>query len=309
MVAHPISFLTPYWSGAEMMRIHLASIRRFHPEAPILVSSRDGGAAEMEAYRREFGIECWLEDCGYTNAYLRLLERCATRYACIADHDTVLLASLDPLIAGLAQGRYDLVGIEERIRLPGDVADDWPGADGWLRFAPGCTAANFLLIDWQTFRSRWGLGGIFGTPAAGARHFDFDYGIGQRLRRHHYLLPYHARKYGLGNLLKDGETAVVWHQWYGSFRTRLRESADVYSIAEAGERAFLADYPQLALDELTPAWGPLRDVEAEQRAGAARGLASGGIDTAVQQVRRWTSRHLRALAARIAVRRDRSRLR
>ena len=26
-----LSFLTPYWSGSEMMRIHLASLRRFHP--------------------------------------------------------------------------------------------------------------------------------------------------------------------------------------------------------------------------------------------------------------------------------------
>jgi len=304
MGAPAISFLTPYWSGAEMMRLHLASIRRFHPDAPILVSKRDGGAPELAAYRRDFQIDGWLEDCGYTNAYLRLLARCQTRFACIADHDTVLLASLDPLLARLADGRCDLVGIEERIRLPGGPSGAWPDAGGWLRFAPGCTAANFLLIDWQAFTARWGLGGVFGAPVAGARHFDFDYGIGQRLARHHYLRPYHSPKYGLGNLLKDGEMPVVWHQWYGSYRTRLRESADVHAIAAAGERAFIADYPDLDLEDLRPAWGPDRDVAAEQQEMAA----AGGVEAALPQLRRWGSRHLRVLAARLAVRRDRRRI-
>lgn len=303
MVAFPISFLTPYWSGAEMMRIHLASIRRFHPEAPILVSKRDGGAEEMSAYRREFGVDCWLEDCGYTDAYLRLLERCRTRYVCIADHDTVLLAGLEPLVARLAAGRHDLIGIEERVRLPESLVTP-AGADGWLRFAPGCTAANFLIVDWQAFRSRWGLGGVFGAPSPGARHFDFDYGIGQRLKRHHYLLPYHACKYGLGNLLKDGETPVVWHQWYGSYRTRLPEATGLYAIAEAGERAFLADFPQLTLDDLSPAWGPDRDVAVGQQSIAA----AGRVEAVPSPARRWASRHLRVLLARMAVRRNRARL-
>lgn len=303
MGASPISFLTPYWSGADMMRLHLASIRRFYPYAPILVSKRDGGAAEMAAYRREFHIDGWLEDCGYTDAYLRLLERCQTRYACIADHDTVLLARLDSLLAGLATGEHDLVGIEERIRMPGRLAGN-RDTDGWLRFAPGCTAANFLIIDWQAFKARWGLAGIFGTPSPGARHFDFDYGIGQRLKRHHYLLPYHARKYGLGNLLKNGETPVAWHQWYGSYRTRLPEAAGLYQVAEAGERAFLADFPQLTLDDLSPAWGPDRDAEAEWQATAAAGF----LDEPPSRARRWASRQLRVLAAQIAVRRDRARL-
>ncbi|MGE0862272.1 MAG: hypothetical protein AB7P34_00105 [Vicinamibacterales bacterium] len=301
MVASSLSFLTPYWSGAEMMRLHLASIRRFHPDAPILVSKRDGGAEEMSGYRREFGIDCWLEDCGYTDAYLRLLQRCRTRYACIADHDTVLLAELEPLVARLAAGRHDLIGVEERVRLPQSPGVP-AGADGWLRLAPGCTAANFLIFDWQAFKSRWGLGGVFGVPSPGARHFDFDYGIGQRLRRHHYLRPFHTRHYGLGNLLKDGETPMVWHQWYGSYRTRLNEGAGEFAIAAAGERAFLNDYPHLDLDDLSPAWEP--DWVETTGTGAHRGL----VDEAGHPARRWASRQVRVLAARIAVGRDRSRL-
>lgn len=293
-----VTFLTPYWSGAEMMRIHLRSLRRFHPAAPILVSKRGGGRDEMEEYRREFGIEYWLEECSYTDAYLRLLERCPTRIACFIDHDAVLLSSLNGLIAGLAEGRYDLVGIEERIRLPEDVT--WSSNNGWLRFAPGQTASNFLLFDWQAFKSQWGLRGVFGRPTPGARHFDFDYGIGQRLRTHRYLRPFHAPRYGIGNLLKDDRDPVLWHQWYGSYRTRLGAIDDdaVWALAEAGEKAFLDDYPNLELGSVTPAWGPDRDVAAEQR--RLIGDAPSPPDRRAE-LRRAAGRHWRALKARAVV--------
>ena len=315
MAPESLSFLTPYWSGSDMMRIHLASIRRFHPAAPILVSKRGGGDGEMESYRREFAVRFWLEDREYMDAYIRLLERCETRYACILDHDTVLLAGLEPFLKELGEGRYDLVGIEERIRLPVNAGvEPWPDSSGWLRFAPGCVASNFILFDWQAFKARWGLRGIVGARHPGTLHFDFDYGIGQRLSRHHYLRPYHVPKYGIGNLLKDGDTPAVWHQWYGSYRTRLASSSDsmsgdgaVYPVAEAGERAFIADYPSLDLADLSPAWGPERDVDSEQRSLAASeamgspDLASG----AIQRLRRWKSYGLRGFSARAMARLDR----
>lgn len=295
-----VTFLTPYWSGAEMMRIHLRALRRFHPSAPILVSKRGGGRDEMEAYRREFGIEYWIEDCGYADAYLRLLQRCTTRIACFIDHDAVLLSSLNGLIAGVSEGRYDLVGIEERIRLPETVASAWSGTNGWLRFAPGQTASNFLLFDWHAFRSQWGLSGVFGRPASDARHFEFDYGIGQRLRVHRYLRPFHAERYGIGNLLKDDREPVLWHQWYGSYRTRLGALDDdaVWSVAEAGEKSFIADYPNLAFGDVTPAWGPERDIAAEQQRLAANATPVVGRR---ERLRRAAGFHWRALKARAVV--------
>lgn len=316
-----VSFLTPYWSGREMMRIHLASIRRFHPAAPILISRRGGDDGELEACRRDFGVRFWLEQCEYMDAFLRLLERCETQYACILDHDTVLLASLAPFLRGLGGGRYDLVGIEERIRLPDNLdTGPWPGSDGWLRFAPGCTASNFILFDWRAFKARWGLRGILGKRPPGTRHFDFDYGIGQRLPRHHYLRPFHARKYGIGNLLQDGDTPIVWHQWYGSYRTRLSAGAStpwnadsdssaraVYPVAEAGERAFIVDYPDLDFADLSPAWGPDRDIRAEQLA-LRKSTPSGACNAAsrlLQSLRRWSGYGARDLARRAFARLER----
>src|SRR3954465_11151202 len=88
---HALSFVTPYWSGRDQMEAHLDSIGRFHPGAPILVSKRGGDREQMEAFRTAHGIEYWLEDCGYTDALLRLLQRCQTEFYSLSDHDAVLL--------------------------------------------------------------------------------------------------------------------------------------------------------------------------------------------------------------------------
>jgi hypothetical protein len=295
-----VSFLTPFWSGADMMRRQLEALRRFHRDAPVLVSKRGGDAALMAALRDDFAIEYWMEDCSYTDAYLRLLQRCRTRYACVLDHDAVLLDSIDPLVERLRRGDCDLVGVEERIRLPVELEELSPGDRGWLRFSPGDVASNFLLFDWQSFQRRWGLRGVFGRPRAGARHFDFDYGVGQRLERHHYLRPFHVARYGIGTLLRDGERDVVWHQWYGSYRTRLDESsATLRDLVAQGERAFLDDFPRLRFDGARPAWGAERDIDGEREMSERA-----GVNTAAA-LRRYAGAHLRSWSARLKVRSER----
>jgi hypothetical protein len=299
-----VSFLTPYWKGAEMMRIHLESLRRFHPTAPILVSAREASLDEMEAYRRDFGIRYWAEDCSYVDAFLRLLDRAVTDYVCIMDHDTILLSSLDHLVAGIRAGDWDLVGIEERIReVPDDVTYHVAASSsGWLRFRPGYTDATLLLFDWRRFRARWGLRGVRANPAGGERHMEYHYGICEKLERHHYLMPYHTRRYGVANLIRDGDVNILWHQWYGSYRTRFTGSEPepallgaeaVVQRAARGEAAFLRDYPKLDLSELTPAWCPGCDMEAE-RAAVARELRENAPPPAWSRwIRRSPVEHLR----------------
>jgi len=269
-----ISIVTPYWNGAEMMRLHLESFRRFFPDAPILVSKRGGGREEMEDYRKSFAVQYWLEDCEYEDAFLRLLGRCTTRFVCISDHDTVLLSDPAPLLGGLERGDWDLVGIEERIRNHPSMAaarlwhEDYRG---WYRLSPGYMDATFLMFDLQAFVESWGLKGVRACEPH-ASDFELHYGICEKLRRHKYLLPFHTRRYGIGNVLKDGEQVVLWHQWYGAHRERLSEfdvadlpaAKELATIVAAGERAFLADYPVLDLTNLEPAWGKGFDVNAER---------------------------------------------
>jgi hypothetical protein len=182
-----LTFVTPYWGGREMMRIHLASLRRFHPGSRILISKKGGGREEMEQHRAEFGIEYWMEDFHYADALLRLLDRCRSRYVCITDHDTVLLSSLDPYVALIASDACDLVGIEERIRECPGV--DWrrlaPAYNGWMRFEPGYVDATLLLFDLSRFKQRWGLRGVRGRRHKIGYNIEYHYGICERLPRHH----------------------------------------------------------------------------------------------------------------------------
>lgn len=295
-----------------MMTIHLASIRQFYPTAPILVSKRGGGAGEMEAYRARFGIQYWLEECGLLDAHLRLLKRCDTEWVCVVDHDVVLLSSLDPYIEALRRGDYDLLGVEERIREPSGV--NWrrlaPEFDGWLRLAPGQVTCNFVVFNVRDFVTRWGLRGVIGARPRCGKDYELDFGIGQRLTRHKYLLPYHTRRYGLANVLMDGDTPVAWHQWYGSHRGRLAGGAEGTTgageraaLVERGERAFLNDYPRLDLSELAPAWGPERDVMADGRTIARR--RPGLVARSVQRARGWCRLGLPEMAARAASRLER----
>ena len=310
-----LSFLTPYWTGREMMECHLESIRRFYPDAPVLISKRGGGHEEMEALRRTYGVEYEIEECSHPDAVLRLFSRCTTEYVCILDHDVVLLDSLDDFVRAIADDHYDLVGFEERVREPAAMiaAGVAPELNGWLRLAPGCTGVNFLVFNLRAFVARWGLRGVRGRHVPGARHYEYDYGIGQRLTRHHYVRPWHTAKYGMGNLLTDGERHVAWHQWYGAHSRRLTgdvlergEEAGIEmraSFVESAEQRFLADFPDLDLTGLTPAWGPDLDAEADLAAAPAAGVSS--ALQLVRRVRRWPSYGLRGLAERVAMRLDR----
>lgn len=302
-----LSFLTPYWSGREMMRIHLSSIRTFYPRAPILVSKRGGEREEMETHRAEFGIDYWMEECDYIDALLRLLERCETEHVCIVEHDTALLSSLDGLLSGIADGHWDLVGMEERVRDSPDTARAMPSVHGWWRFAPGQVAGPLLMFNWREFKRRWGLAGVCGYRAYGVWEYEYDHGIGQKLTRHKYLLPFHTGRYGMGTVLKDGDVSVLWHQWYGSYRQRFSsrdaDANELIAHAKKGEAAFLADYPNLELSMLTPAWGPDWDIPAEQE--AAERAYPGCVARAVARVRRWRNDGLGMLALRAWTKVDR----
>lgn len=302
-----ISFVTPYWSGRDQMVIHLDSIRRFYPLAPILISKKGGDREEMEAHRSAFGVRYWIEECSYLDALLRLLKRCDTKFVCVLDHDTVLLSSLDPYLDGLREGRYDLVGVEERIREPPGA--QWerfaPDSGGWLRLAPANVDFSFVVFSLREFAARWGLRGVIGTRPRRTKDCELIYGVGQRLERHKYLLPYHTSKYGLGNVLMDGDTPVAWHQWYGSHRNRLSTIEDEglssgfdarIALIKRGERAFLEDYPRLDFSDLIPAWGPDRDVVAEGEAIARR--RPGLLRRCVHRARAWWRLGGREMAAR-----------
>ena len=246
-----ISFLTPFLNGNDMMRIHLSSIRKYFPDSPILIMSMHNDG--MDDFKKEFNIEYWVDPGKwYVDAMKDLYEKCKTDLICISDHDIVLLDDIHYLIDGVGK-EWDLVGIEERIHHP------W--ADTWMRYAPGYMDMTFMIFNLKEFKDKFGIDKIkFDGDDDGHTTHEYHYGICQRLSRHKYLLPYHTEKYGMGNLIKDGDKNILWHQWYGSYRVRpiTAESDRVYHFGgkgylEKAEAEFLKDYPNLELN-LRPAY-------------------------------------------------------
>ena len=167
-----------------------------------------------------------------------------------------------------------------------------------------------LMFNWRAFRERWGLAGVRGHRTRGALEYEYDHGIGQRLARHRYLLPFHTATYGMGNVLTHDGIPVLWHQWYGAYRARLQSSEPfqcdtsvLLEHAARGEAAFIADYPNLDLSSLVPAWGPGFDIAAEQRAVSAS--APGSLDRGVARMGDLKRLGIGGLAARVAARFDR----
>jgi hypothetical protein len=114
--------------------------------------------------------------------------------------------------------------------------------------------------------------------------------------------------------LKDGDAAVLWHQWYGSYRTRFSNAHavpepradDAVAYVRRGEEAFLADYPNLDLSDLRPAWGPSWDIRAEQE--AAELAYPGVVARSAARLRRWRQDGWYELAARVRAKVDRWRM-
>jgi hypothetical protein len=69
---------------------------------------------------------------------------------------------------------------------------------------------------------------------------------------------------------------------------------------ERGERAFVADYPDLDFSGLVPAWGPERDIGAEQLAfaKAKRFSVEKFVQRGIRTLRRWHSYGLAGMLAR-----------
>lgn len=247
------SVLTPYLSGSYMLQLHLDSFRKFHPNAEILISAFNDEAQDLAEV---YGAKYVAEPLRYFDAVKAMISRATNDIVVICDHDTVLLNSLDKYVDMLASDKVDLVSIEENIKHP------W--ADTWMRYAPGFTDMTFFMYDKRKIPSKWPEFDHRECHRLYPSHTTHEghYGLCRALQRHFYLRPWHTDKYGMGNLLKDGETDVLWHQWYGSYRVRpITEKGDrVYKYGgkeylKKAEEAFLADYPdKLEFNNIRPAY-------------------------------------------------------
>ncbi len=238
-----ISFVTPYLSGIKWLELHLSSIRKFHPHDEIIISAPDNSAKELV---EKYGGRYFANNTGYDQAIEFLFAAATNDSIFLSDSDTVLFANVDYLADKLAV--FDLIGIEERIRQA--------NKDRWFRYAPGYTDLSITLFSRANAKAKnpdWPKFPPF-QPSPNNQNNEDHYKFCELLPKHYYLRPYTTTKYGLGNLLKDGDKNIAWHQWFGSWEKRPKIVSEVdrddkpyESMAElvGAENNFFQDYPLL----------------------------------------------------------------
>ena len=246
-----ISFITPFLSGKRMLETHLSSIREFHPNDEILISAMDDSGKDISAkYNAVYSID----NLDYYNAVWSMVDKASNDTLLICDHDTVFFNNVQYLADKLSN--YDLISIEERIRNP--------YTNTWERFAPGYADMSFFMVSNSNVKSKvpeWPGYPPFDFNKPDNQNMEPHYGLCDALSKHYYLKPFHIDKYKLGNLIRDGNKEICWHQWFGSYDKRgtffsdkpgAMTPYDTLQDLIDTENLFLDDYPNIEFSEAKP---------------------------------------------------------
>lgn len=195
------TFLITYYAQPEFLRICLDSIKKYHPNLPIIVSQQEGDDSQLPNIEVKH-LRHDMRQYSWAGVAQRLIEACETDIGIFIEHDAFLLKPLDDLISKI--GDYDLIGVEEMI----------PG----LRNSPGMACQNFFILNVKKLKE-------LGIEKVRVRNIEevkktcgnveSGYGLSQTFNKK-YFLPFGWSHYGFGTYYGD----YVHHFWWGSYPKR-----------------------------------------------------------------------------------------
>ena len=197
--SEPITFLCTYYAHPEFLKICLNSLRKFHPDAQIIVSQQEGdGLVDVGDARL---IKHNMKEYMWAEVAIRLLKQCDTDIAVFIEHDAFLLRPLTELIDKM--DKHDLIGPEE-------VLD--------FRNSPGMVCQNFFIVNAKKLKEL-GLENVRIRDIEKLRgkigSMESGYGISQTFDKKLFL-PIEKSGYGFGTYYGN----YVHHFWFGSYRKR-----------------------------------------------------------------------------------------
>ncbi len=237
-----ISFITPYLSGKRWLEMHLSSIRKFHPDDEIIICATDNSAKEIV---KKYNGRYFNNNEEYYQAVEFMFSKSSNDTIVLSDNDTVLLSNIKYLADKLS--KFEIIGVEEKIRNPIQK--------NWHRYAPGYMDMTFFMFSKAKFKSKikdWPKIPSFEFSKPNLNNTEPHYSLCEIFPKHYYLLPYHITRYGLGNLVKDGNKQILYHQWYGSWEKRGSFMSEknpeinpypTWDELKSAERRFQTDYP------------------------------------------------------------------
>ena len=254
-----ITFCIAHFNSPDFLEINLQAIRRFYPDAHIIVSDALSAwseycAAKAVSVRYGAVMHPLVGRYRHTGLLNYMFRKVRTPIAVFFDQDCMLLDRLDDLFQSIKDGRA-LIGPSDNMPLTHpNYYLSFPSANRQLRSAPHFVHASFMIVDVPRVRA-WSNNRPFHWHKKwGAHPLERYYGITQLVRLKQadaiQLLDSYHTGYGLGMVYVHAGRPIAYHNWYSGRIFGQQGNIDSFDIAWLQQETarFLRDHSQNKLN-------------------------------------------------------------
>ena len=218
-----LTFCIAHFNSPEFLDATLHSIRRFHPDARVIVADassewREYLAAKSVCRRHRAELHPLATRHRHTGLLNYMFRRIRSRVAIFLDQDCLLLDSLDPLVQQIQSGKV-LAGPRDEFKFthPGFCARFPKLAGQLLRNRPEFVHASLMVMDAPRVR-RWSAKPFNWRADWGKHPLERYYGLTELVRRNQpdgvLMLDGRHTGYGFGQIYLFNDRPMAYHQWY-----------------------------------------------------------------------------------------------
>jgi len=238
----PLTFCIAHFNSPEFLDVTLHSIRRFHPEAQVIVADassvwREYLAAKAVCRRHRAELHPLAGKHRHTGLLNYMFRRIRSRVAVFLDQDCVLLSRLDPLIQLIESGKVLIGPRDEFLATHSNFCARYPHAAGHsFRTRPEFVHASLMVMDVPRIR-QWSAKPFVWRDKWGKHPLERYYGLTELVRQNQpdaiLTLDSAHTGYGLGHIYNFNGSPMAYHQWY---------SGQIYGQAGKMDALYDADW-------------------------------------------------------------------
>ena len=218
-----ITFCIAHFNSPEFLDATLHAIRRFHPEARVMVADASSAwceyvAAKAVCRRHQAELHPLAGKHRHTGLLNYMFRRVRSRIGIFLDQDCVLLASLDPIIQLIDSGKI-LIGPRDEFHTShSNLCERYPRMTGQaFRRRPEFVHASLMVMDAPRVRA-WSNKPFIWRAEWGKHPLERYYGLTELVRRNQpdgvLTLDSEHTGYGLGQVYIFSGSPVAYHQWF-----------------------------------------------------------------------------------------------
>jgi hypothetical protein len=218
-----LSFCIAHFNAPDFLDATLHSIRRFHPEARVIVADassewREFLAAKSVCRTHRAELHPLATRHRHTGLLNYMFRQVRSRVAIFLDQDCLLLDSLEPLVRQIESGKV-LAGPHDEFKFTSpDFCARFPKLAGQLlRDRPEFVHASLMVMDAPRIR-RWSAKPFNWCDEWGKHPLERYYGLTELVRRNQpdgvLMLDGRHTGYGFGQIYLFNDRALAYHQWY-----------------------------------------------------------------------------------------------